>query len=133
MIEPMKSDDAELADLLGPVKIALSRSADGQAFSGEVRLDDRLDRRGDRIHAGVLTAILIRAMEQAANETADVPVEMVSVTCDHITAARVGEVLTLSVRVDRRTRKILFMAVDGHLSGRGDAALRATAVFRVAG
>lgn len=79
----------------------------------------------------VLSALMIRAMRAHADSLAgEKKAKTVSISLDMTGAAFEGGEATLSSKVDRQTRTIIFMS--GILSGAGETILKATAIFRLA-
>ena len=65
------------------------------------------------VHGGLLMTFADIAMSQTARTvTDDAPCNTVSMTCDFVGPARLGEILDARVRVTKKTRSIIFMSAD---------------------
>jgi acyl-coenzyme A thioesterase PaaI-like protein len=122
-------------DLIGPVDVL--PGADGEGASGGDSLGfvvapRHLDRAG-QAHPGMLTAfadhVLATLARAAVAEAGGAGVAAVSLNCDFIGTVAVGETVTGTAQLTRRTRSLVFVA--GTLRASGRPVLSANGIWKV--
>lgn len=122
-------------DLIGPVDVL--PGADGEGASGDDSLGfvvapRHLDRAG-QAHPGMLTAfadhVLATLARAAVAEAGGAGVAAVSLNCDFIGTVAVGETVTGTAQLTRRTRSLVFVA--GTLRASGRPVLSANGIWKV--
>ncbi|CAE7205205.1 unnamed protein product [Symbiodinium microadriaticum] len=88
--------------------------------------------RGGVVHGGMLMTFADQVLGFAASDAADGKTcSTMSLNCDFVAAARIGDVIEGRAWVTRRTRSVIF--VQGEVSSGGQILMTATGVWKIIG
>lgn len=89
----------------------------------------------DMLHGGMMMSFASIVLAGAAREAADGTVEALSVNCDFTGPGKLGDKVTATALITRRTRSVVFLSCDVQARAHGDDAPRmlmaATGVYKV--
>ena len=89
----------------------------------------------DMLHGGMMMSFASIVLAGAARDAADGAVEALSVNCDFTGPGKLGDLVTATALITRRTRSVVFLSCDVRAQADGENAPRmlmaATGVYKV--
>lgn len=108
-------------------------SGTDDAFTLKFTIEQHHLNGADMLHGGMMMSFASIVLAGAAQEAAAAEVEALSVNCDFTGPGKLGDVVTATATVTRRTRSVVFLSCDVE-AGAGDNTrmlMAATGVYRV--
>lgn len=118
---------------VGPVTRVSGSSND--AFTLSFTIEQQHLNGADMLHGGMMMSFASIVLAGAAREAAGSAVEALSVNCDFTGPGKLGDVVTATAEITRRTRSVVFLSCDVKARGNdGDnrMLMAATGVYKVA-
>lgn len=110
-------------------------SGTDDAFTLSFTIEQQHLNGADMLHGGMMMSFASIVLAGAAREAADGAVEALSVNCDFTGPGKLGDKVTATALITRRTRSVVFLSCDVQAQAEGEDAPRmlmaATGVYKV--
>lgn len=119
---------------VGPVTRVSDNTSD-DVFTLSFTIEQQHLNGADMLHGGMMMSFASIVLTGAAREAAGGAVEALSVNCDFTGPGKLGDVVTATAEITRKTRSVVFLSCDVKASGNDGAErmlMAATGVYKVA-